>query len=203
MIDFLKSWVMNISALVILLVLFEIILPSGKIKKFINLVTGFVLIIAIVTPILKLSGYNADITSFRIMDSNFLDKKELSRNADELKSEQIKEVTDIYRKNVIGRIEEELKDEGFKGVKADLIINEDYKNKSYGEIKRVYIYFDNKEEMSGIKPVEKIQRISPGQEVYKIPEGEKLLDDKTKKRIEDRISKLFEIKKEDIVINGK
>lgn len=194
---------MNISALVILLVLFEIILPSGKIRKSVNLVTGFVLIIAIVTPILKLSGHNADITSFRIMDSNFLDKKELSRNADELKSEQIKEVTDIYRKNVIERIEEELKDEGFKGVKADLIINEDYKNKSYGEIKRVYIYFDNKEEKSGVKPLEKIQKISSGQEVNKIPEGEKLPDDKTKKRIEDRISKLFEIKKEDIVINSK
>jgi stage III sporulation protein AF len=50
MIEFLKSWVLNIATIAILLVLIEILIPSGKTKKLVNLISGFLLLITIIQP---------------------------------------------------------------------------------------------------------------------------------------------------------
>lgn len=54
MLEFLRSWIINIVTISLILILFEIIVPSGKIKKIITLVSGFVLLIAVVNPFLQL-----------------------------------------------------------------------------------------------------------------------------------------------------
>ena len=46
--EFLKSWVLNIVMLAIFIALLEIIVPSGKIKKFVNLISGFILILSLI-----------------------------------------------------------------------------------------------------------------------------------------------------------
>ena len=46
MMEYLKEYVINIAILTVIIVLFEIITPSGKIKKIIYLISGFILIIA-------------------------------------------------------------------------------------------------------------------------------------------------------------
>jgi stage III sporulation protein AF len=51
---FLKEWILNIVTLSIFIILIEILIPSGKIKKVVNLVTGFILVIALINPILSL-----------------------------------------------------------------------------------------------------------------------------------------------------
>jgi len=48
MIDFLRNWVVNIVTLVVFVMLIEMMLPSGKVKKIVNLVTGFILVIGLI-----------------------------------------------------------------------------------------------------------------------------------------------------------
>ena len=44
MIEFIKNWVVNTVTIVMLIILIEMLIPSGKMKKIVNLVTGFILV---------------------------------------------------------------------------------------------------------------------------------------------------------------
>ncbi len=205
MIEFLKSWVMNIITLVMVIVLLEILVPSGKIKKFVDLVSGFILIIAIINPVLSAMNKGVNLEEVQISSSNFLDKKAIETNSKILKDQQMKQIAQNYRSKLIQQIEESTAQiKGVGEVKADLIINEDYTSESFGEIKRVYISFRSAEENSSVKAVAKIEsvKIGVGQsnqntEAAQAPK----VSAELKKQIEDKITHIMEVPKDNIVIS--
>uniref|UniRef100_UPI002B8A507A stage III sporulation protein AF n=1 Tax=Acetivibrio sp. TaxID=1872092 RepID=UPI002B8A507A len=75
MIEFLRSWVLNIVTLVVFIMLIEMLIPSGKVRKIVNLVTGFILVIGLINPLLQLFGNGIDLTEFHMAGSNYIDKK--------------------------------------------------------------------------------------------------------------------------------
>ena len=140
MIEFIKQWVINIVALVLFIVMFEMLLPTGKMKKYINLVTGTILIIAIISPLTGLLGKNTDITALQVSNSNNLDRLEVEKDSKVLEKEQMKQIVDVYRDKIIEQLEQNAEEvEGVKQAYADVIFNEDYNSKNFGEIKRAYI----------------------------------------------------------------
>lgn len=205
MIDFLRSWVFNIVTLVILIAILEILLPSGKLKKFINFVSGFILIIAIINPVLGLIKGGVDLKDFQISSSNYLDEREIAANSKLMKEEQMQQVVEVYRKKLIARLEEGLKGTGgFDGVKADVLIDEDYTAETFGEIKRVYLTLQSKASPTDIKPVSKVEKIRIGDKEKKeeapdnIPGNE--IDREIKNKLEEKVGRLLEVKPENIVI---
>lgn len=138
MLEFLRSWIINIVTITIILVLFEIIMPSGKIKKIISLIAGFILLIAVINPFLTLKNKNFDIGQNVLSDSMYLDKNELEASSKLLKDKQMKQVSQVYKDKVINSIQEQaLKVNGVSQAKADIEINEDYSSNKFGEITRV------------------------------------------------------------------
>jgi len=201
MIEFLKGWVLNIVGLAIFIVLLEILVPSGKTKKFINLVSGFVLIIAIITPFLNIARKGIDLKEFQIASSNFIDKREIENNSKILKEKQMRQITEVYRKKLIKQLEETTAEiEGVAGAKADVIINEDYNSDDFGEIKRVYLYLELSGDKQVIKPVSKIEKIEiNGDDAVKSESKE--VDSALKKKIESRINKILGVDEKNIVIS--
>lgn len=202
MLDFLRGWVTNLVALALFIVLLEIIVPSGKMKKFVNLIAGFVLVIAIVSPFLKLFGVakESDLKAFQVASSNFLDRREIEENSKVLKEEQIKQITEVYREKVITGIEDGLRGtEGILELKADVIIHEDHLSESYGQIKRIYLYLQPESKQD--KYVSKINQIvigkgeSPRPETSSIEEG-------LRKRVEDKVSRMMGVDVENVVITA-
>ncbi len=140
MIEFVKQWVINIVALVLFIVMFEMLLPNGKMKKYINLVTGTILIIAIISPLTGLLGKNTDITAIQVLNSNNLERLEVEKESKVLEEEQMKQIVDVYRDKIIEQLEQNAEEvKGVKQAYADVIFNEDYNSKNFGEIKRAYI----------------------------------------------------------------
>lgn len=202
MIDFFKSWVMNIVTIVILIVLLEMLLPSGKTKKFINLFTGFILIIAILNPFLGLVKKGVDFKGFQLTESNFLDKKQIEQDSKLLNDHQMESITESYRKKLINRLEEEAK--GLKGINkvtADVIIDEDYTSDKFGSIKRVYLTLSGNEDNSTIKPVAEVKKVKLGENSDKngvIRESK--TDSKIVAQLREKISSAFDVSKGNIVI---
>jgi stage III sporulation protein AF len=200
MIEFLKNWVLTITTLVLFIVLLEIIVPSGKIKKFINLVSGFILIISIINPFLGMFRNGIDLKQMQIADSNFIDKSEIEKDSKVLKDNQMKQIANTFRNKVIYDVEGCLSDiKGIIDIKGDVIINEDYKADTFGEIKRIYVNFRLKDEENKIETIAKVEKV-------KIGGGDKTEktikpDKKLKDEIEAKINKLLGVDKEDIVIN--
>jgi stage III sporulation protein AF len=207
--EFLKSWVLNIVILAVLIVLLEMLVPSGKIKKFINLVTGFVLVIAIITPFLNFFKSGIDLKEFQIANRNFINRKEIENNSKIMNERQMKQITETYRNKIIDQLEEIA--EGISEVseaEADVIINEDYNSKTFGEIKRAYIYIELKKSGEQVKPATKIEKIqiSPDETTKKDKnsESEEISDtafNEVKAKIEKRINKVLGIEPESIVIS--
>ncbi len=207
MIDFLKGWVFNIVTLSILVVLLEILVPTGKTKKIINLISGFVLIIAIINPFLKLYAKGVDLEQFYLSGSNFLDRKEITANSSRIEETQGQQIVEVYRSKLVKQLEEGLKGiEGVGGVKADIIINEDYKSEAFGQIKRVYLQLTPEEKSNSTEPVVKIDRVKVDtkdeQSGAKAPAKQEAVPGVLKREIEEKVNKLLDVKSEDIVIQA-
>ncbi|HHW48572.1 MAG TPA: stage III sporulation protein AF [Clostridiaceae bacterium] len=218
MIDFLKSWILNIVTLVLFIAFLEILLPSGKIKKYLNLVSGFILIITVINPFIALISSDLEIKDFQIAGSNFLDKREIEEKSKILEEQQIRQIIKVYRNKIIVQLEERVKDiDGVSDARADIIINEDYNSDEFGQVKRVYLYIKTSTESSGITPIEKIEKIdlsSPQTDQknedgdsYREEAGEdsekkdEVIDTGLKKRIKEKVKKIVDIDEDNIVIN--
>ncbi|MGI6778079.1 MAG: stage III sporulation protein AF [Acetivibrionales bacterium] len=211
MVEFLKHWVLNIIALVMLIVLLEIIIPSGKTKKFVHLISGFILIIAIISPLLDLLAGDISVKDFEISTRYFIDRKEIEKKSRVLEDKHMKQITELYRKKIIEQIEQGAKQiDGIVHADGDVIINEDYKSSSFGEIKRVYLHVKLEPEEQGDRPVTEIKtekikiegRGSSGKdnEDKEKMSGKEEKNNVIKEKVEDKISEALAIQKENIAV---
>jgi len=218
MIEFVNRWIINIVALVLFIVIIEMLVPYGKMKKFVGLVTGTVLIITIISPFLELSGKGLNIIEFQTSNSIQLDKLQIEKESKLLEEEQIKQTVEVYRDKIIGQIEMlAMEDEEVKKVRADVIFNEDHNSEGFGEIKRMYLEIEEKgltENISGressirmdeagnimIDGIKKIDPVIIGNSEPAKADSEECSPE-LKRRLTDRLSQVFGIKSEDIIIS--
>jgi len=160
MIDFLRNWVVNIVTLVVFVMLIEMMLPSGKVKKIVNLVTGFILVIGLINPVLELFEKEIDLKEFQLAGSNYIDKKEVMINSEVLEERQIRQITNAYREKIIAQLKSVAKDiKEVKEAEADVIINEDYTSERFGEVKKVYLYLSLEDESEQVKHILEVKRV--------------------------------------------
>jgi stage III sporulation protein AF len=215
--EYIKQWIINIVSLVLFIVILEMLLPKGKMRKYAGLVTGAVLVIAIVNPLLGLLGEKFDFTAAQTVSGNMLGKAQIKNESGLLKEEQMAQIVEVYRLNIIEQIEYNAREiEGVKDARADIIFNEDYDSPAFGEIKRVYLEITagSPEESGGkqdgmnldgrinINKVEKVEIGKTGNTAE--PERKPVSDDiglETRKMIEDRISRVFGVDRENIIIS--
>lgn len=201
MVNFLTNWVTNIIILAFCITILEILVPSGKVKKFVTLTAGFILIIAIIRPFLGFVENGIDLKEFQIASSNYIDKRNIQESSKVLEAKQIKQITEVYRNKLIEQIEAsagEIKE--LTRVKADVIINEDYASENFGEIRRVYLTIGTEETEGEINPVISVEKIEISTDEMDQKPGMEV-DEKIKSQVEHKIQSTFDISKENIVIN--
>lgn len=220
MIEFLKGWTLNIVTLVIFIVLLEILIPSGRMKKYINLISGFIIMIALITPVLKLIQKDDDLKAFELFETVNIGKMDIDTKSNVLSDSQSKQVVEVYRQKIIAQLESYAEqNDDIESVNADVIIDEDPNSQKYGEIKRVYMNLVMKDKnedaraVSIIPRVEKIQ-VGPGSKISianvdqrdRISNGtdnsieNNVVDSKLDAYMKDQINELLGVKKENIVI---
>lgn len=163
MLEFLKNWIINIVTISIILILFEIIIPTGKIKKIINLVSGFIILIAVINPFLTLKNQDFNLGENSLADSYYIDKKEVENSNKVFKDTQMKQISEIYKNKLVDTIQQEIsKIEGVSGSNVTVEINEDYTSDKFGEINKVYIELTKgktQRENVEIKPVTTVKKV--------------------------------------------
>lgn len=205
MLSFLSSWVINIVTVSIIIVLFEMLMPNSKTKKIINLVTGFILIIAIINPFLSLKTSDINIAGIALQESSYLDKKEIENSSKYMGKTQMSQITEVYKKRVCENISSQLdKMDGIEQATVSVDINENTESESFGEIQKVYITIkkgEKTENTKSVKPVIVVNKvdISIKKESKKavVDFGEQKLQDSVK----ENIYKTFQIDTKNIVVN--
>lgn len=227
MIEFLKSWILNIATIAVLLILIEILIPSGKTKKLVNLVSGFILLITIIQPFLKFLWKSNELNWINELNwsneinSSFNSLANIDITKEEFREEQVKQIIRVYKKRIEGQIKEIAKEvEGVENVEADIILNEDFSSQRFGEIKRVYVYLEvNGKEWKKRKEYEDKREEDKDHNIIQVKginevrinlgkqeDGEEsdVIDNYKKEIIiglEEKLHRFLMLKKEDIVIS--
>jgi stage III sporulation protein AF len=209
--EFLSNWIINIVSIALILILFEIVMPNGKTKKIINLVAGFILIIAVINPFIAIKNKGIDLGEMALQDSSYIDKKEIEASSKVLDQKQMKQINEVYKKKLIEKISEETsKIEGVSECNVNVEINEDTDSKNYGEIKKVFI--ELKKGKSKDKEALKIRSVASVKKVEISTKSKKdankkpnnLTDVETKRlsdTVKQSLNKSFEIQKENIIVS--
>ncbi len=182
MIQAISEWAKNLIFLVVFATFLEMLLPSSQMQKFLRVIVGLLIMMAILNPIVNLfedieSGQ--DIPVFK--QDNFSAKYEIRQD----EHMYIK----IYEKELARQIKSTIKSlEGIQNV--DVIVHAD-KNVKQGKVESVGIMIQQQGKGSNIKPIH--IRMQENNEIEK-------LDEKTEKKVLHTVSELYQIPLEIIKI---
>ncbi|MDM5338900.1 stage III sporulation protein AF [Fictibacillus enclensis] len=111
--EFLTDWISNIVLIILLSVIVDLLLPNNGFQKYIKMVVGLLLILAILNPLLKVAGSNVDKVFEKIGIDSKVKESEIKNSIDTKKKEiqdsqsaYILEQTRVHMENLV---KEELK----------------------------------------------------------------------------------------------
>ena len=118
MINFLSSWVKNLSLALIVVAILEMLLPNNKTKKYIKMVMGLYILFSIIAPFVN----NSDILNFNIDDvySNY--SKETFSTAEEVNQESMdKRLNQLYKEQLESDITKKVEEKGYEVRKCKVL----------------------------------------------------------------------------------
>lgn len=141
MIEFLSSWAKNLGVVIVLVSIFEMILPNNKTKKYIRVVLGIFVIFNIIAPFVKnkekLEISSVDIDNYTLTQNNTVDKTSMNERIQEL-----------YEKELENNIKNKLQEQGYKvtSCKVKAKIAEEQKSGEENTITKIKLQVEKSEE---------------------------------------------------------
>lgn len=168
--DGIVSWIETIIAVMLFTILIELILPDGKTKKYVQLVTGLLITVAIINPLINVVQGKTDFNSLVTKNTNYLSFKEIEANTMIINQKQDNLIYESYKENIKQDIIKEVNKNKYDVVDIYIEINSDKNN--FGIITKLNLQLNKIEEKEGkIESVKKIsvgakKEITENQEVY-------------------------------------
>ncbi|MGG1573685.1 stage III sporulation protein AF [Fictibacillus sp. NRS-1165] len=111
--NFLTDWISNIVLIILLAVIVDLLIPNSSFQKYIKMVVGLLLILAILNPILKIAGSNVDKVFEAIgVEHQFNEsdiKNSIEKNKKEIQDSQSAYILEQTRVHMENLVKEELK----------------------------------------------------------------------------------------------
>lgn len=147
MIEAIKGWIINIVIVIILLSFLEILMPDSKMKKYINLILGFIVMLVILGPIIEVLNSTDNLQDDVFIISSELNKKEYSFVSSNIENKQMNQLKALYkdriRQDIAYRVESKY---NVKVGKVNIEIEEDNQERN-GGIKSLELYVLSSEEL--------------------------------------------------------
>ncbi|MDI3310186.1 MAG: stage III sporulation protein AF [Thermoanaerobacterium sp.] len=144
-----KSWIIQIAYISILAIIFELLIPSSSMKKYVKVVIGLTIMIAIINPVLGFfkNGININNALEREYNYNSVDISGMTKQAE---IERNKLIVDEYKKRLNDQIKERILSMiNASDVEVESSIVDDLNDKSFGLVKEIHIIIiNNKNEIS-------------------------------------------------------
>ncbi|WP_430349758.1 stage III sporulation protein AF [Thermoanaerobacterium thermosaccharolyticum] len=141
--EMVKNWILQIAYISILAIVFELLIPSSNMKKYVKVVIGLTIMIAIINPILGFlkNGVDVNSTLEREYNYNSIDINSVTKQAE---IERNKLIVDEYKKRLNEQIKERILDIiDASDVEVESTIIEDLNDKNFGVIKNVHVVLSN------------------------------------------------------------
>lgn len=143
MIEFLSGWAKNLGVVIVIVSIFEMILPNNKTKKYIRVVLGIFVMFNIISPFIKnkdkLSSVSIDLENYTTEQNVTVDQTSMD-----------KRIQDLYEKELEKDIKNKIEEQGYKvascKVNATILENEN-SNSEENTIKKIKIKIEKKEDI--------------------------------------------------------
>ena len=149
MINAIKEWSLHLAGIIIFGSVCEMILPSGSLKKYVNIVLGIILILAMTQPLSRLLGFNTS----EIVDE--IDRHNAYVSHSQMDDIQKEQIINLYCKNLNADIEKTIQNVNENhNIKVNTEVEQD-NIESFGEISCINI----EAEITGDEEKEEILKI--------------------------------------------
>lgn len=143
MIEFLSGWAKNLGVVIVIVSIFEMILPNNKTKKYIRVVLGIFVMFNIISPFIKnkdkLSSVSIDLENYTTEQNVTVDQTSMD-----------KRIQDLYEKELEKDIKNNIEEQGYKvascKVSATILENEN-SNSEENTIQKVKLKIEKKEDI--------------------------------------------------------
>jgi stage III sporulation protein AF len=159
--QFLTEWITNIILFVLLATIIEMMIPNSSMQKYVKMVTGLLLIVIILTPLLNLFKKDFEQLFSSLALTPILQEKNIE-NVIEMKKKEIQASQRAYileqmAVQLKNEVEEELMQQyGFQVESVHVSINDEYKNEfSAEDIDSIEVILSKKENSSNSIPAVK------------------------------------------------
>ncbi|KAB1438167.1 stage III sporulation protein AF [Candidatus Galacturonibacter soehngenii] len=167
MITGIYQWIKNIAFYMILITAVMNLIPNNNYKKYINLFTGIVMIILVISPISKLLGASTRLDSNFIKNIYNQEIVNLKVDAYQISDTSSSKLLEEYKNEISNQIEEIVNKEGYFVVKSKIVMNEDRESDNYGNLEGIQVVLSTQEKKNQKILVDKIQI---GQKQFENPE---------------------------------
>lgn len=195
MLDSIKSLVSNLSVIVIIGVIVDIIMPKSSYRKYSKFVFGLILVLVILKPILNIVSSGEDLSNLVLLDGVRIEESLLVKQTEHYKMDQDKQIDKIYKQNLEASITSNLNAAfNLKNTEVNLsFYNDDDRQSS----KRIYSIDILTEKQNNTESIEPIIIDLQGQS----KSVASLFNDKEIKSIKNFLRELYDIDNELISIN--
>lgn len=205
LIEGMKIWIKSIVTVIILVSFLEMLMPEGKMKKYLNLILGFIIMLIILNPIINILNTSESLEDEVFKLSSDMNKKEYSFSSSNIEKKQMNQLKELYKarikQDIAYRIESKY---DVKVEKVNIEIENNTKEKM-GEIKKLELIVNNKEKFSeNAIPIVKID-ISDNENNETIENNNdsiKDIDIGLREKIKDDISNIYNLNSTNIMIKN-
>lgn len=184
MIEILSSWAKGLGITIVIVSIFEMLLPNNRTKKYIRMVLGVYVIFNIVSPLIK----NKDVFNFNNIDLEEYTSVETSSVNQTSMNEKIKK---LYSEELEKDITKKIKEKGYEveECKVSVQIADDEEETKINKIKLIVSKtqeevkndIENSAENKIVTEIQKIRKIDTGVEIKK--------QEKEKNEVSDKVNK--------------
>lgn len=146
--EWISTWIMQLAGIVVVGAICDLILVEGEMKKYVKLITGLVLMLTVICPIINISSTTL-LPEFPA--SERVKAMELKNRLDE---KEMNKIFEIYREKLEQNIENQIYNSFEIESEASVDVEEN-DEKSFGNIVRMEIIVENSDKVS----VDEIKRL--------------------------------------------
>jgi stage III sporulation protein AF len=198
----LNAWIKHIILLILFATFLELLIPNNDYKKFIKVIMGLLVLLAVLQPILEIVDHSWDgmeaaaVTGSKIGET----KTEIANNGSNFRNERDRVALEQYKKELTKQVRVLTGSiDGIMEVRAEIVLNEDKSEKNYSTIKNITIYAKPGHESKNTTEVNPIKQVEIGNKAKSMTPAA-VLNDQHKEHIKKVVTEFYHLKPEQIEV---
>ncbi|HYF82838.1 MAG TPA: stage III sporulation protein AF [Clostridia bacterium] len=142
MADFLRSWITNITVIIIFVMFLDMIMPNDSMKRYINVIVGLLIIIVVIKPFVLVKDYAESFDNQFLEAASFVEQSGNQGENAEISKFQQQQAVEIFEDNMKGQIVKLVKNStksDYKDVTVDLELERNIESEDFGNIKHITV----------------------------------------------------------------